>query len=417
MHSTPTHPTSVYPNLNSSRPLTVLCLASFEKGHEFMRQCKRSGCRTLLLTSQSLEHADWPRESLDEIFYLPDKNKEWNLADMTKAVSYLARTERLDRIVAMDDFDVEKAALLREHLRVPGMGDTTARYFRDKLAMRTRARNENISVPRFCPILNYDDIRHFLATVPAPYVLKPRSSAGAIGIKKIYEAEQLWRILHELGDLQSYYLLEEFIKGDIYHVDAIVDDKKTLFSLVSKYGKPPLEVSHEGRVFTTGNVPKNSDDERTLKGLNKLILKAFGYVRGVSHSEYIKAEDGTYYFLETSARVAGAHIAEMIEAATGINLWAEWAKLEITETPGNYAPPVPKNDYAGLMVCLAKQETPDLSAYTALEIEWRLNKANHVGLIVGSPQFERVQELVTEYTERFYTDFFAALPAATHATS
>ena len=301
-----------------------------------------------MLTSRSLEHGDWPRESLDDVFYIADKDKEWDLPDLIKGVSFLARTERFDRIVALDDFDVEKAAMLREHLRVPGMGDTTSRYFRDKLAMRVRARNENISVPRFCPILNYDDLRTFLAEVSPPYLLKPRSSAGAIGIRKIEGAESLWRTLDELGDLQSFYILEEFIPGDIFHVDTIVDEKKTLFSLVSKYGKPPLEVSHEGRVFTSGNVLRNSDDDRTLKGLNKLILKAFGYVRGVSHSEYIKAEDGTYYFLETSARVAGAHIAEMIEAATGVDLWAEWAKLEITpEGAGGYTPPVPKNDYAG----------------------------------------------------------------------
>ncbi|MBC7527468.1 MAG: ATPase [Chthonomonadaceae bacterium] len=383
-----------------------------------MRQCKRSGCRTLLLTSRSLEHGDWPRESLDDAFYIADKDKEWVLSDMIKGVSFLARTERFDRIIALDDFDVEKAAMLREHLRVPGMGDTTSRYFRDKLAMRVRARNENISVPRFCPILNYDDLRTFLDEVSPPYLLKPRSSAGTIGIKKIEGAESLWRTLDELGDLQSFYILEEFIPGDIFHVDTIVDNKKTLFSLVSKYGKPPLEVSHEGRVFTSGNVLHNSDDDRTLKGLNKLILKAFGYVRGVSHSEYIKAEDGTYYFLETSARVAGAHIAEMIGAATGVDLWAEWAKLEITpEGAGGYMAPVPKNDYAGLLVSLSKQETPDLSAFDDPEIFWKMNKKHHVGLAVSSPDFERTWTLVTQYNDRIYAEFFTSLSIPGKASS
>ena len=185
-----------------------------------------------------------------------------------------------------------------------------------------------------------------------------------------------------------------------------------------KYGKPPLEVSHEGRVFTSGNVLRNSDDDRTLKGLNKLILKAFGYVRGVSHSEYIKAEDGTYYFLETSARVAGAHIAEMIEAATGVDLWAEWAKLEITpEGAGEYMAPVPKNDYAGLLVSLSKQETPDLSAFDDPEIFWKMNKKHHVGLAVSSPDFERTRTLVTQYNDRIYADFFTSLSIPGKASS
>jgi hypothetical protein len=121
------------------KPLTVLCVASYKKGEEFLRQCRREGCRVVLLTSKSLEHEDWPRESIDTIHYIPDVDKEWNMHDVIHGVSYMARGEQIDRIVALDDFDVEKAAALREHLRLPGMGDTTARYFRDKLAMRARS--------------------------------------------------------------------------------------------------------------------------------------------------------------------------------------------------------------------------------------------------------------------------------------
>ena len=110
--------------------LTILCISSYEKGFDFMREAKAQGCRVILLTSKSLENADWPRESLDEIFYIPDKNKDWNMQDVIYGVSYLARTENIDRIVALDDFDVERAASLREHLRLGGMGDTTARTTR-----------------------------------------------------------------------------------------------------------------------------------------------------------------------------------------------------------------------------------------------------------------------------------------------
>ncbi|HTV64636.1 MAG TPA: hypothetical protein VMD98_03480, partial [Bryocella sp.] len=89
------------PNLPAHRPLTVLCLASYYKGDEFIRECHRQGCRTLLLTSQSLKDEKWPRESINEIFYMPDRNKEWKLEDALLGVSYLARTENIDRIVAL----------------------------------------------------------------------------------------------------------------------------------------------------------------------------------------------------------------------------------------------------------------------------------------------------------------------------
>ncbi len=166
--------------------LTILCVSSYEKGHDFMKEAKAQGCRVLLLTSKSLENADWPRESIDDIFYIPDKNKDWNMKDVIYGVSYLARTEKIDRIVALDDFDVERAAALREHLRIGGMGDTTARYFRDKLAMRMRAKEVGIPVPEFEHVLNYNKINDFIKRVPFPYMVKPRLLAGSYGLKKSF---------------------------------------------------------------------------------------------------------------------------------------------------------------------------------------------------------------------------------------
>ena len=196
---------STSPGNDPAKPrLTILCLASYFKGLDFIGECRRQGCRVLLLTSHSLRDEEWPRESIDQIFYMPDVEKKWKIEDVMLGVSYMARSENIDRIVPLDDFDVETAAMLREHLRVPGMGDSTARYFRDKLAMRTKARDEGLAVPEFIHILNHGKLRDFMNRVPPPWVLKPRSLAGSIGIKKIASAEELWAALQLLGDQQSY---------------------------------------------------------------------------------------------------------------------------------------------------------------------------------------------------------------------
>jgi hypothetical protein len=85
-----------------------------------------------LLTEAKLKDARWPREAIHAFYFL---RREMPEDDIRKGAAYLARTEHLDRIVALDDFDVETAAMLREYLHVPGMGVTTARAFRDKLAI------------------------------------------------------------------------------------------------------------------------------------------------------------------------------------------------------------------------------------------------------------------------------------------
>ena len=244
-----------------SRPLTFLCITTYEKGQEFMRECKRQGCRVLLLTAEKLRDADWPRDSLDETFYLP---AEIPLADIVQAVTHLTRTQKIDRIVALDEYDMETAATLREHLRVPGMGLTTMRYFRDKLAMRMKALDRGVRVPDFVPVLNHDDIRYYLEHVPGPWVLKPRQEASAIGIKKIHAAEELWPVLEQLGDKQSSFLLERFVPGEVYHVDSVVSENEVVFANVSKYGKPPMNVAQGGGVFTTFTVPRGSDADIRL---------------------------------------------------------------------------------------------------------------------------------------------------------
>jgi hypothetical protein len=79
--------------------------------------------------------------------------------------------------------------------------------------------------------------------------------------------------------------------------------------------------------------------------------------------------------LEIAARVGGANIAETVEAATGLNLWAEWASIEIAGEDGSYNVPPHQDDYAGVIISLARQEYPDTSAIDDPEIVYRLNKA------------------------------------------
>ncbi len=394
-----------------SAPLTFLCITTYEKGQEFMRECKRQGCRVFLLTAETLRNADWPRESLDDIFYIP---ADLPLPEMVKAVTYLAREKKIDRIVALDEFDMEAAATLREHMRIPGMGLTTMRYFRDKLAMRIKAMESGIRVPDFIPILNHDDIRYYLEHVPGPWVLKPRSEASAIGIKKIESAEALWPVLESLGDQQSSFVLEKFVPGNVYHVDSVVSEKEVVFSCVSRYGAPPMAVAQQGGIFTTYLLSRESPEAIVLRQLNRDLMASLGLVRGVSHAEFIGAHsDERFYFLECAARVGGAYISEMVETASGINLWREWARIEIAGGKEGYQLPPTRDDYAGIILSLARQEEPDTSAYNDPEIALRLKRKHHAGLVLRSPDQGRVQSLLGAYAERFAVDFLAIEPPGT----
>ncbi len=386
-----------------------LCIASYEKGQDFLRQCAEMGVRPTVLTLDKLRDAAWPREAVEEVTTMP---AGLSREQILNTVSWMARGRRYDRVIALDEFDLEMAAQIREHMRIPGMGVTTAAYYRDKLAMRTSARESGFLVPEFCRVLNYDELRVYMDRVPGPWLLKPRSEASALGIRKIEAPEQLWRVLDELGDRQSYFLLEQFVPGDIFHVDSIVSEREVKFSVVHRYGRPPMQVMHEGGVFTTRTVDRASRDWLELTALNAGLAPSLGMVRGVTHAEYIRAHaGGRYYFLEIAARVGGAFISDLVEVSTGVNLWREWARLEVAYLRGEtYVPPESFESYAGSVLCLAQTAEPDTSGFNAPEIVVRMKKHHHAGLIVRSGDPERVRTLLDEYSGEFARRFLASMP-------
>lgn len=397
----------VNPEANK-QPLTILCLASYFKGTTFLTAAKEAGCRVVLVTREKLREEAWPWDSIDDVFYMPQLAKQ---PDIIYAIAYFMRGRAVDQIIPLDDYDVLTVAALREHFRLPNMGETVTRHFRDKLAMRVKARQEGFRVPEFTAVFNYDQLRDFMRRVPPPWLLKPRAEAGAMGIKRMDHSEMLWRKLDELGDLQSYFLLEQFVAGPVYHVDAIVRQGKVVFATAHQYLQPPIDVAHVGGVFVTRTMPRQAKETKALIKLHNKLILALGMERGVAHTEFIKGDDGEFYFLETAARVGGANIEQLVEASSGINLWGEWARLETAALRDeDYQVPEDKGEYAGVMICLSRQEWPDLSGYQDPEIVYRVHKQQHAGLIVASPKHERVEQLIQEYSQRFAHDFLAVAP-------
>src|SRR5688500_19947914 len=113
-----------------TQPLNIVCLATYFKGADFIRECKSRGNQVVLITKEKMLGDDWPRESLDDLIALPNDAGP----DMfIHLVSLLARQTKIDRIVALEEFDIITAAQIREHFCLSGMSCATARLFRDKL--------------------------------------------------------------------------------------------------------------------------------------------------------------------------------------------------------------------------------------------------------------------------------------------
>lgn len=392
----------------------IVCIASEQKGNEFLEEAHNAGWRVTLVTRKKLLDLPWVWDSIGDVRSVEDDAAP---IDYVRAITNIAGSQNIDRVVGLDEFDVITAAEAREHLQLPGPSSSYLRRFRDKLTMRNLAAENDIPCPEFTAVINADAINDFLARVPSPWIVKPRFEVSAFGIRKCETAEQVWDVLNELDernnwrDHPSQFVLERFVEGRVFHVDSVVEGGKVRAAGVSQYGTTPFNVTHRGGVFTSSIVPYRSAVGKSLETVNSQLLKAFEYDRGVTHAEFLQSsETGEIFLLEVACRVGGAYIANVLENACGFNLWREWAKLETATKEKPYKLPKLRKDFAGVALALANADEPNTDHYVEEEIVYRVKKTRHVGLIFRSPKQKRIEELLAAYSERISNDFLAVAP-------
>jgi biotin carboxylase len=398
----------------------ILCISCYFKGYDFIDEMHRLGNKVILITSENFKEKSWPWHAIEEVYYMPEiEPSVWNLDHLIQGISHLLKSNKIDCVIALDDYDVEKAALVRETFRIAGMGQTTHRYFRDKLAMRQKAKDSGIVAPEFSSIFNDETVNQFADKIPAPWVLKPRSEASATGIIKVKNKEDLWIQIEKLGEERHKFLMESFKPGDVFHVDSLIFNKKMIFTSASQYLYTPMEISHDGGVFRTKTLEHNSEEFQNLEKANKNILQSFGLVNGVSHTEFIRGkEDGKWYFLETSSRVGGANIADLVEASTGINLWREWARIENAMLKNlSYNIGKSTSFCSGLILALAKDKTPNCDKFKCEEVVKFIELDYHVGIVYKSISNEKIQEKLDEAAMIITRDYLNILPPRSKPTS
>jgi biotin carboxylase len=392
----------------------IAIIASDFKGVEFIEECHEAGWRVTLVTRKKLLDSAWPWTAIADVRQVEN---DAGVLDYVRAVTNLAGSMAIDKVVGLDEFDVLTAAMTREHLNLPGMSRSFALRFRDKLTMRTIAQSAGIPCPEFTGAFNAEQIHEFLETVPQPWIIKPRHEVSAFGIRKCTTAEEAWTVLNDLDNRNSWrdhpsqFLIERFVEGKVFHVDSVVDGGKVVAAGVSQYGTTPYNISHHGGVFTSYITPYRSKERKQLEVMNRALLMAFGYERGVAHAEFLQSDEtGEFFLLEVACRVGGAYIANALEYACNFNLWREWAKLEIASDEGPYKLPKIKKEFAGVTLALANTETPDTSAYDDPEIAYRIQKPRHVGFVLHAKKQDRIDELLSTYSERIANDFLTIAP-------
>ena len=233
---------------------------------------------------------------------------------------------------------------------------------------------------------------------------------------RIRRAERGLPLLEQLGDAAGTYLVECSCPAKSTTSRASAIKAGCCSRPPHKYAQPPFETMHQGGVFSTRTLPRDTEEAIGLRDAHAKLLRALGMRSGVTHTEFLRAHaDGHFYFLETAARVGGAYIAEVTEAGNRLNPWVEWARMEVAQLRSErYELPPVTEQYAGGVICLARQQWPDTFQ---LEVCYRLRKHHHAGLIVRADSAMRVESLLCEYMRSFGQAFYTRLDVPEKPTS
>lgn len=237
----------------------------------------------------------------------------------------LCRERRVEQVIALREFDLLRAARIREELGLPDMPRRNIELFRDKLSMKQHAKAYGLHTPRFLPVDNARDLLHAAIELGFPFITKPRRKAGGIGftVHRSYEdLSELCRALSSSAGIDSSLdlIAEEFYgTRNMFHLDGLWSGQDILYFSANEY--IGLKQHHPGfrpdidlyPVCGSLNLPKCDPLWTPLRQFAIDVLKALGEGSDVPHAFHIEVWEmnGQLSLNEAACRTGGGQAYEM----------------------------------------------------------------------------------------------------------
>ena len=291
----------------------------FARYHEYI---DHSGNLVSYVTTASARpaiHADLACE----VHVLPTLEDWAEVAALARQLA--ARHGPIDRVIALSEFDLDLGASLRETLGARGPTSLATRLVRDKVAMKRAVSAAGMRVPRFSTALDRAAVHDFARRTGLPLILKPRTGAASHGVHRADTPEQLETLLRSIDP--GAYEVEEYVSGDIYHIDGLVAGGILQANRSARYLNTCLDFENG---LPLGSVAV--DDPHLTRELDRLthrVLAALRLETGAYHLEVIRAEQPgpEWVFLEIGGRVGGGEIPFVWNDVYGIDLVGSWIRL------------------------------------------------------------------------------------------
>ena len=262
-------------------------------------------------------------KDINQFIYFEKYNDDEELENL---VIKLHQQEKFDLLIALSEKDILRVAKLRELLGIQGQNYFSALLYRDKYIMKQFAKIIGLNVPEFSTFSEPCELMEKVSKIGFPILIKPLSKSGSEGVQVLKNKEEYDDYLEKKSLWGENYDVEQFILGDMYHVDGIVENNELKFVSVYKYwnslGKSTtLMESTQNTTITFADFTINKSDWEflLLKGETKKFVEKSNFNNGTIHAEFIISEkDKTPYFIEIASRTGGLMISDTIEKKYGI---------------------------------------------------------------------------------------------------
>lgn len=231
--------------------------------------------------------------------------------------------KRFDRIISLSEYELLAAAHLREWFDVEGARPKQVEKVRDKVIMKKAMEACGIKTPIFMGVNEFLRTQ-LLSRYDHPLIIKPIDGASSENIITVKNAQEAYRkivdrktgiaALDQSNDALDRYEIEEFINGNIMHIDGLVQNGKMVLCVASQYVNNCLDYA---RGKPLGSV--QIETTPALKNYAQRCIHAAEISNGSFHLECID-KNGELFFLEIANRVGGADVVKTMELATGVHL-------------------------------------------------------------------------------------------------
>jgi hypothetical protein len=334
-------PTRRLPEVPRNDSLRAMLVAAFvapyllEATARFVLSAARlPGVRLGLVTTEAAESISPDlRDALAGHWQVADALDPQQVADAVRGLS--SQFGAVERVIgALEQLQVPLAQV-RGTLGIPGMDEDTALNVRDKSRMKSVLRSAGVPCARHRLVARTEDATGFLAEVGLPLVAKPPAGAGAQATYRLDTADDFTSWLRAAqADPAEIWLLEEFLVGREHTFDSVTLDGDTLWSSISDYQPPPLEVLRTPWVQWTVLLPRDIGgvEYDPIKQVGPAALRALGVQTAFTHMEWFERPDGWVAVSEVGARPPGAQLASMIGFSYDIDFYSMWAELVLLDT-------------------------------------------------------------------------------------